>query len=114
MKMNKEKLKQWLNSIKECDIESKEEALWIYVMGGCGCGSSDELAKKAWKIFNHFATKIEERDIKYSIYNDSSDEIISHWLAFLELTEHGSGIGSSWLTEEGQEVYKAINEKFKH
>ena len=35
---------------------SPEEWVWSGILGGCGCGSSEEFGKKSVKLLKHFAT----------------------------------------------------------
>ena len=96
--------------MEECAYDSKEEFLWIYVMGGCGCGSNDN-DKLAWEVFELFATPHEKR--KFSIYDKREYEIIAHWLDSLDwIIEHGGSISGSWLTEEGKS-YMALIDKLQ-
>ena len=108
--MDKNKKYKWESDLKECAYDSKEEFLWIYVMGGCGCGSSEELQEMAWKVFKLFADGSGER---WTIYDKLEYEAIAHWLDSLELIEHGTSIGGSWLSEEGKKLYKLLTKNPK-
>jgi hypothetical protein len=41
-------------------------------------------------------------------YKNKEFEVIAHWFNSKELIEHGSGIGGSWLTDYGYQVYNTI------
>ena len=88
--------------------ESPENWLWVGILGGCGCGSSDQLAKKAWKLLEHFATDHALRNL--DIYTDDSYEILAHWMAKENLTEHGGSVGGSWLSPKVKQIYTIIAE----
>ena len=76
------------------------------IIGLCGCGSHDELAKKTWVIFKAIVT---EQENKYElIYENELNEFIAHMLNHKELLEHGTSVGGSWVTEKGQKVYDWI------
>lgn len=90
--------------------ESPIQWLWIDILGGCGCGTSDRLAKRAWKVLSYFASDWDEREKNnYSVYTIPADELLAHWLTHKNLLEHGGSVGGSWLTEEGKKVYKIIS-----
>lgn len=84
------------------------EWLWTEILGGCGCGSSEDFAERAWKLLERFATPHDERT--GNIYDEEANEILAHWLDSKKLIEHGAGIGGSWLSEEGKEVYEQIKQ----
>lgn len=81
--------------------------LWGF-LGGCGCGSADDFAKEAYKLLDFFATTHIER--KWSVYDDRFFELMAHWFDEAELIEHGTSVGSSWLSEKGEQIYKQIKE----
>lgn len=80
-------------------MSNAEEHLWINVMGGCGCGSADELAMKSAVLLREIADKSDPT--RCAIYQDECSELIAHWFDSVELTEHGTSIGGSWLTPKG-------------
>jgi len=96
----------WERDYKECYFESKEDFLWIYVLGGCGCGSAEEISKIAWKVFEEFGKPHEERTLK--IYEKIEYEIIAHWLDDKKLTEHGTSVCGSWLSDSGRKLYETL------
>lgn len=91
----------------ECSWNTVEDWLFIGILGGCGCGSSEEFGKAAVSLLEFFATDILER--KGSIYeNDGFRELLAHWFDSKDLIEHGSSINGSWLTDKGKQIYAAI------
>jgi hypothetical protein len=108
---------KWENEIKECYYKSPGEFLWTYVMGGCGCGSSEYFEEIAWEVFELFATKSDNRWKKIYGENDEEEktalvyEAIAQWLDSKDLLEHGTSIAGSWLNEQGEALYEALKEK---
>lgn len=86
---------------------SPKEWLWDE-LGGCGCGSSDELAEDVWLVLKEFATDFDKREL--DIYENKVYELIAHWLNDGEFAEHGISVGGSWLTEKGKQFYQSIKE----
>lgn len=81
--------------------------LWIGIMGGCGCGNGDEIAKDARRVLDLFATPHEQRT--WNVYDNRADEILAHWLDHADLIEHGSNIAQSWLNKRGLQVKAALD-----
>jgi hypothetical protein len=102
-------IKKWADDAKNCGHNGRENFLWIYVLGGCGCGSADDLAELAWKTLDHFATDIGKREYNL-IYDNNAMEVIAHWMDSLGLIEHGTSIAGSWLTEEGKALYDIVKD----
>lgn len=89
--------------------DSPEMYFWTGVLGGCGCGTSDELAEMAYKLLEHFGTPHEERTFQF--YKDDDHlayEAIAHWIDHKELIEHGSSVYGSWLSEKGKELLAVL------
>lgn len=89
-----------------CSWSSPNDWLWSGILGGCGCGSSEEFGELTFKVLEFFSIPIMERT-RY-IYDTPIEEVIAHWLTDKGIIEHGTSIGGSWLTEKGEEVYKSI------
>jgi hypothetical protein len=87
--------------------DSPAAYLWD-ILGGCGCGSADELGEKAVKVLRLFATDT-DFNLRKFIYEDTANEILAHWMDSKGLIEHGTSIGGSWLTEEGKQVWNALS-----
>lgn len=81
---------------------------WFFtgVLGGCGCGSSDELGERAIVVLENFAS--DDWENRFSVYDNEADEVLAHWMHSRDLIEHGSGISGSWLTEKGKNVFEII------
>lgn len=94
-----------------CYWETPLSWFWVGVLGGCG--NSGVLSQRAFKLLENFSLRGEDFNARFNVYNKAGDEILAHWFDSAGLTEHGSGIGSSWLTERGERVYKNIVELSK-
>lgn len=105
--MEEEKYK-WEDDIAECGYDSPGDFLWFYILGGCGCGSCDDFKDEAWKLFTDIA---EDKEDKLDLYEKPEREILAHWLHNKNLTEHGTAIRGSWLTDEGKALYEALKKK---
>lgn len=91
--------------------ESPEQYLFLEIMGGCGCGLSDEIAEKAYEVFKHFGTPHAERNVKFFTEDESMVlETLAHWLNSKDLIEHGGSVYGSWLTKKGEELVKILKE----
>lgn len=91
--------------------DSPKGWLWIGVLGGCGCGSTEELEDLAFSLLEDFSYSGDDWDKrKLNIYDDLALEVLAHWMDDAGLTEHGTSISGSWLTDKGEQVYKTIKE----
>ncbi len=86
--------------------ETPNSWLWTEILGGCGCGTSDELAEEAFKLLSHFATPMDQRGD--TLCHDKFYELMAHWFDSKELIEHGSSVMYPWLTEKGEQIHRAI------
>ena len=107
---------KWEDDIKDCYYTSPANFLYVYILGGCGCGSGDRLAEIAWEVFELFANKTEDRWKK--IYGEGEEdgvelayEAMAQWMNSKNLIEHGTSIAGSWLSQEGERLYKIFKEK---
>ncbi len=89
----------------EVCYEDPYQWLW-FILGGCGCESSEELSKKAYKVLELFAAEHGKRH--FSISDNYLYEVIAHWMYSLDITEHGVSIKFSWLTPKGQQIFQAM------
>jgi hypothetical protein len=80
---------------------------WLFsgILGGCFCGYSESLSEMAFEVLDYFSKF--EKDFDW-FYKNKEFEVIAHWFNSKELIEHGSGIGGSWLTDYGYQVYNTI------
>lgn len=88
---------------------SPAEWLWSDIMGGCGCGSSEELADRAVSVLDIFADGTDYA-ARVKFFEDPANEILAHWIDSVGLLEHGTIFTGSWLTEQGKQVHKHIHE----
>lgn len=89
------------------------EYLWNGILGACGCGWSEDLAKRAYKVLQLFSFSGDEWNRRnWSVYKkkDFTDLTLAYWLDKEGLTEHGSSIGGSWLSDKGKKIYLSIKE----
>lgn len=84
---------------------SPEAWFWIEILGGCGCGSSEEFAGRAVALLRHFGTEWDDRK---GYPDDEFSELLAHWFDSHDLIEHGSSIGGSWLSNKGQAILNVI------
>ena len=88
------------------DYPNKESYLFTGIIGGCGCGNSEEISVDVYNLFIKIATETPDKHI--AIYKDRYSELIAHIFDAKGLTEHGTSIGGSWLTEKGKAIYEEI------
>lgn len=83
-------------------------ATWLFIgiLGGCGCGSSDEFSENAVALLRFFNTPHDKRNFS-SI--DPATELLAHWFSGKGLIEHGSILTGAWLSEKGKQVLGAID-----
>lgn len=94
------------------EMEDDEEFLTSFFVEAfhfCGCGCLSMSIKFVRDILNCYE---DEEDwcsphlnldkAKEVCCNDNITDFMLHWLDFCELTEHGSSVYGSWLTEKGK------------
>lgn len=80
------------------------------VFGFCGCGCLSMSIKFVRDILNSYEDREEDNLSPYLNFdkakevcgNDNITDFMLHWLDSMELTEHGSSVYGSWLTEKGE------------
>ena len=103
------KEEKWEKDLRECSYDSPADFLWFYVIQGCGCGSSGKFKADFWDMFGKIA---KDKPDKYDfIYKNEYNELIAQMLDSAGLLKHGSSIAGSWLSDNGQKLYKALQEK---
>lgn len=104
---NQEKIFQgWKEEFETCAFDNAADFLWIYVMQGCGCGSSDTYREDFWNMFEAIANR---NDKTFElIYKDKYNELIAQMLDSRGLLEHGSSISGSWLSSIGKKLYDLL------
>lgn len=94
-------------AIRHGEKQLPQDLFWFEIMGGCGCGSSDELAEDAWRVFYAFRYQC---DWRKHICEETSLEVLAYWMYSIGLIEHGGSIAFSWLTPLGDEVWTILQE----
>lgn len=102
----------------ETDLNKVIKFYWYEKLGWCGCGTPDEAATTVWKMLDALdANELEERKAKLTEYFGSGsvyDNVLLLCLAYeldrAGFTEHGTSVGWSWLTEDGQYFRWALKE----
>ena len=101
---------------RDKDGVSYDSALdWFMTeLGFCGCGSIEKIQKLAVGVLKHYGTPHDERvkNARWHPYNHIDCEILANVFHSKDLIEHGTGIGSGWLTDRGKDVLETL-EKFK-
>lgn len=93
--------------IDQDGVSHESPANWVWsILGGCGCGSSEDFGIKALDLLRNFAKPHDERS--KDIYEDETLELLAHWMSSKGLIEHGSSVMGAWLTEEGKQINDAI------
>lgn len=81
----------------------------VYELHICGCGCPDIVYKLIHKIMKDIASRNIKTDDEEGYY-----DFILHQLNHMEFLEHGSSIYSSWVTEKGKNLIKALDEMAKY
>lgn len=81
--------------------------LWSGILGGCWCGSSEELANDAFIVLSLFATD-KSFEKRQEIYDHPEYEVIAHWMDKEGLIEHGTSVAGSWLTDKGEQIHQVL------
>lgn len=94
--------------IDQDGVSYRSPAEWLFtgIMGGCGCGSSEDLAVKAIELLIDFEKPHPDRRI--DVYGQSFWELMAHWMDSVHLIEHGGSIGGAWLSEKGKQVHASV------
>lgn len=92
-------------------LESGDEGLLLSgVLGCCGCGTPEDGLRYIAKGLAHF-TEDGVRAEYFKEWNDFSNEEATFFLYMMDvlgITEHGSSIYGSWLTEKGKALVKSL------
>lgn len=101
------------------EMQDDEEFLTGFfgeAFGFCGCGCLSMSIKFVRDILNCFEDSedvtgyLKLDKAKEACGNDNITDFVLHWLDTVELTEHGSSVYGSWLTEKG----KALRDYLKN
>jgi len=96
------------NFMREGHYESREELFWSEVMGGCGCGFSEDNAADVWSLFVWFR---EKRGYHHQIFAQGNRhmEVLAQWMDSLGLLDHGIDVAGSWLSPGGNEIWDLLH-----
>jgi len=75
----------------------------------CGCGCPEQFWKAAQVVLEHFSKDWSERDSGW-VYASDDRYFVVNALDSVDLLEHGSGIGGSWLSDSGKEALAFLRE----
>lgn len=90
------------------DDEEFLESFFVEAFGFCGCGCLSMSIKFVRDILNCYEDEeglsphLKLDKAKEVCCNDNITDFMLHWLDAVELTEHGSSVYGSWLTEKGK------------
>jgi hypothetical protein len=94
-----------------CHYMNEHQAAHFGLLGLCGCGSPEDSFNFCRDVLVCFDRRGEEwvsAEDAISVLVSNRPEIAAHVLAHLltnlNLIEHGSSVGGSWLTENGQRI----------
>lgn len=107
---------------EEQDDEEFLTGFFGEAFGFCGCGCLSMSIKFVRDILNCYEEDEEEGwyaphlildKAKEVCGNDNITDFILHWLDSVELTEHGSSVYGSWLTNKGKALRGYLAKHFK-
>lgn len=99
------------------------ESFIVEIFGFCSCGCLMSMGVRFLNdILNCYHKEEEEKDLSPYLHfeeamkvckeDDNICDFILHFLDSCELTEHGSSVYGSWLTDKGIVLKSALNEYF--
>ena len=96
--------------IEMSDDEEFIASFFVEAFNFCGCGCLSMSVKFVRDILNCFEDREEDNlspylnlnKAKEVCGNDNITDFMLHWLDSVELTEHGSSVYGSWLTDKGK------------
>ena len=96
-------------STEMTDDEEFLRSFFIEAFDFCGCGCLSMSIKFVRDILNSYkdeegwsAPHLNFDKAKEVCGNDNITDFVLHWLDTVELTEHGSSVYGSWLTDKGK------------
>ncbi len=106
-----------------CHYENYSDYVWSGLLGFCGCsGESQEMLFSILKKLHKAKKNLLDENYKGNerFYFYEYENVSKEWKGFQELclmifdklgwTEHGSSVRGSWLTSEGYEITKKMEE----
>ena len=95
----------------DCHYDSPKEYFWSEVLGFCGC-YNHSLFNMAWDLLcEMYHSESGQNDYKYKDVTEENkmlQEIFLHIFAQKKLTDHGTSVRYSWLTDSGKELAKRL------
>ena len=91
---------------KECYWRTLEDAIWGGVLGFCCCGEPERGLKRLRSILEAV-----ELWLKYDTrpeYYEDDDVFHLYVLDKMGLTEHGTSVYCSWLSEKGKDILTVL------
>ena len=88
-----------------CHYESEAKAMYFYALGLCGCGRPVDVHQMLIDVLKCIDTG-KRLDAVAELVKQKPDvvaEFIGHFLEDKGMTEHGSSVYSSWLSERGKQ-----------
>jgi hypothetical protein len=110
------------------ELDDLTDEIQVELFGFCGCGQPEEniifIMGGLDLISRHHKTGKPYDKGHYDLWNKESLEYFKtyqiqsffhYWADSMDLTEHGGGIGGSWLTDKGEDVLERLRFwKVKH
>jgi hypothetical protein len=101
-----------------CSYPNEHQAAHFGLLQLCGCGSPEDAYNFCRDVLMHFDRRgchdrppikewiDAEEAVKQLIVErpDQAAHVLSHLLTHLKLLEHGSSVGGSWLTKDGERI----------
>lgn len=97
----------------EYDPDMSLEDNLLSMLGVCGCGNPDKTLDFYFKVLNLIPVHSNLEKLQALIPDEVLLEVVLNQLDELKITEHGSSIYSSWMTDKGKLVRKKLREYLK-
>lgn len=92
-----------------CEYDTISDAIWFGIFDFCGCGDPRFELKRIYELLK----MIDAENFEPICNDDEKWQIYLYLLHRFELTEHGSSIYCSFLTDKGKAVFSLLKEEFK-
>ena len=112
-----DKLDQFVVDLKKSGARALLHKVWYDDFKFCGCGDPDGTMRFIGQILAEkrtiYSSPGEDESLwdglrKLLPYEDPKSLIVEYLLDTNGFTEHGGGVGGSWLTDDGVELLEAI------
>lgn len=95
-----------------CHYDDAESLILTGMLGWCGCGAPDAAGQFLLKILKSFddyhAGKITWQQRDALISDEGIRYFVYYVIAEKDLTEHGTSVNGSWLTDKGREIMEDL------